>query len=923
MEISASDWAMLSPLVDEALDLSPKARRTWLNESATVCALAAAHREQLQQLIEQSDAPETDELLATLPQFALKAHHYVDSFKASDVVGPYQLLEKVGVGGMSEVWRARRGDGAYEREVALKLPYAHASVASREHFIRRMERERDLLARLEHPNIARFYDAGIAKTELGAQPYIALEFVEGKTLIDHANDNRMTIEARCKLFLQVLSAVQYAHQRFVVHRDLKPSNILVRQNGQVALLDFGIAKVLDEETQIGDATMLTREMGRAITLAYASPEQLLSEPITTASDVYSAGVLFYELLCGKRPFAGHDHSMMSLLGVLDTPPPSITSVIRSAGDIELAQWGAQSKKSLTNSLSGDLAAITSKSLRRDVTRRYASASAFAEDLQRFLSDQPVQAREGARLYAFRKFLIRRRSLVLVSGLGLSIAVSLGAVSLSQMQISRENRARTESAEGLLSSMFDGMNADIAETRKFTAKELLDRAVASLSPSQTKSDQLLERIAATYENIGAHDGAIEIQKQRYQKFVNEDDALNELNTLTSLAHLHLQKNDLVQARRYLNLVDSHSLRSRSVPAKTALEIAFNRGWYAAQTKELDKAESEFGALEKILAKPTDGDPEHRHLWLSKYWSSRASVARQRRDYELAERSYSAAIENCEKIGKMCFTRALDLRVRLANVWMEQKRYRRVLETVPDLISEIERRHDLSNASNLQAHFVLSASQLAVGMTDDAVDTARKLSMLSKDFGVYRVLSKSLRVNAALYRESDSDILQEIDEWSTSSEFDVVEYMSASKRASLGSLWKVAHLLQKTKNEEAKKLLNNPLLVDSAKGGSEIWQLYMTAVADLRMGDVPASKTGFETVLQQAEKKHGRNDVFVLLAKVYLSLLGAGEQLTGDDRRLLTELLGWNRHLKLLLAEVDEPRKTMELRNLPFVYVTERS
>ena len=217
-----------------------------------------------------------------------------EEFSENEFFGPYKLLNRIGHGGMSEVWLAERTDGFLKRPVALKLPYtgAHAS-----HFAERLYREKDILASLVHPGIARLYDAGIVE---GGRPFLALEFVEGLNLSAYCDEHALPIKNRLALFLQVLSAVQYAHSHLVIHRDLKPSNILVTSAAEIKLLDFGIAKLMTQ----GEAleTELTQLGGRALTLSYASPEQIAGQPVTIASDVFSLGLILFELLSGERAF---------------------------------------------------------------------------------------------------------------------------------------------------------------------------------------------------------------------------------------------------------------------------------------------------------------------------------------------------------------------------------------------------------------------------------------------------------------------------------------------------------------------------------------------------------------------------------------------------------------------------------------------
>jgi len=281
-ELSSEQLARMSRLLDDVVDADEPSRRKWLQ------ALPPEHRD-LEPALRRAlfAAPHGGELPGTLP----KIDGTASCLHAGDWVGPYRLVQLLGSGGMAEVWLARRADGAFQREVALKTP---ARLLEREDLAQRFAIERDILASLEHPHIARFYDAG---TSHDGRPYLALEYVPGRTLLRWADEHRLGLRARVELFGQVLDAVQYAHDKGVLHRDIKPGNVLVTDAGQVNLLDFGVARLIEREA---DADM-TNSYGAALTPAYASPEQLRGEGLNASSDVYSLGVVLYELLSGRHP----------------------------------------------------------------------------------------------------------------------------------------------------------------------------------------------------------------------------------------------------------------------------------------------------------------------------------------------------------------------------------------------------------------------------------------------------------------------------------------------------------------------------------------------------------------------------------------------------------------------------------------------
>jgi serine/threonine protein kinase/Tfp pilus assembly protein PilF len=383
MPISIPQMARMSQLLGEALPLDEAGRRAWLDRAAQEHPdLAAALRAAL--LPEEAQAAEL-QILATLPKLgpANEANPpAVSGLQPGARVGPYELIRLLGAGGMAEVWLARRADGAFKREVALKLPMLTRAPAGLEE---RFARERDILASLEHPHIARLYDAGVDPQGL---PYLSLEYVRGELLTGWCDAHRLGITERLRLFLQVLEAVQYAHDKQVIHRDLKPSNILVTESGQVRLLDFGVARLLEAE-ETGQLA-LTNVYGRALTPDYASPELLRGDAVDVRSDIYSLGILLYELLSGARAYQPKAAARVRLLdrsaATMDPSPPS--ERIEAA----TAEARGTSLRALKRALRGDLDAITLKALAQAPEARYDNAAAMAEDLRRQLAGKPISAR---------------------------------------------------------------------------------------------------------------------------------------------------------------------------------------------------------------------------------------------------------------------------------------------------------------------------------------------------------------------------------------------------------------------------------------------------------------------------------------------------------------------------------------------------
>ena len=501
MNLSEQDWSVLSRKLDEALDLPEPARLAWVDSLADV---TGELRETLRRLLAQGV---DRSFLDALPAIGEPPAPAIPSGPRQ--VGPYNLLRELGSGGMGSVWLAERSDGLLKRPVALKLPHAGQPDLT---FLERFNRERDILATLTHPNIARLYDAGLAE---GGRPFIALEYIDGLTLTAYCDREKLPVSRRLEVFLAVLAAVQYAHAHMVLHRDLKPGNILVTAAGDVKLLDFGIAKLMTPgETR---ATELTEAGGRALTLDYASPEQVSGQPMSTASDVYSLGIVLFELLCGARPYAPKRDSKGALEEAILTAPAGRPS--QSAADETRAGARSTTPRKLAALLKGDLDTIVAKALKKSPADRYATADAFAQDIGRYLRGEPVLAQPESALYRARKFVLRHKLPVAASAAAvLALAAGLGAA-LWEARIAR-NEARTSAAvEQFLADIFRANSSDQAnpvQARQSTARQLLDLGAAKVDRELTESPQaklrLLKTLAGLYLDLGLDDQAVDLGKK---------------------------------------------------------------------------------------------------------------------------------------------------------------------------------------------------------------------------------------------------------------------------------------------------------------------------------------------------------------------------------------------------------------------------
>jgi serine/threonine-protein kinase len=406
--LSPDQWQALSPYLDQALALSDDERDAWLSRLGEQDPALAA---QLGALLDEHRVLAQEGFLEN-GRFALPN----SAGLAGQTLGPYTLISQIGQGGMGSVWLARRSDGRFERQAAVKfVSIALTGRATEERF----KREGSILGRLIHPNIAELLDAGVSP---GGQPYLILEYVDGVAIDHYCDRHKLDVNSRIRLFLDVLAAVAHAHANLIVHRDIKPTNVLVTTGGEVKLLDFGIAKLLEGEGQTGAPTMLTHEGGSAMTPEYAAPEQLSNQPVTTATDVYSLGVLFYLLLTGKHPAGPGPYSPAALIKAVLEDEPARASDAVAANDLAAASHSTTPEK-LRRQLRGDLETIVGKMLKKNPGERYSSVTALADDLSRYLGNQPISARPDSFWYRARKFILRNRAPVVAGASALALVIA--------------------------------------------------------------------------------------------------------------------------------------------------------------------------------------------------------------------------------------------------------------------------------------------------------------------------------------------------------------------------------------------------------------------------------------------------------------------------------------------------------------------
>ncbi len=504
-----------------------------------------------------------------LPQPTLLANEV----RAGAQIGEHQLLSLLGSGGMAEVWLAERTDDL--RREAIKFPTPQLQA----HQIERFCRERSALARIEHPHVARLYNTGLTPS---GRPYIVMEYVAGAPITEAADRRRWTLRERMAAFLQLLQAVDCVHRHLVVHRDIKPSNVLVDEAGQVRLLDFGIAKLIDDDGA-AESSELTRDLPCEMTLRSAAPEQISGAAISTATDIYALGLLLFELLAGRSARADLAPTPVALAQWLHQGAPKMSSVVGTglAGAAQAPPaWAATASArgtdidGLRRALRGDLDTIVAKAMQAQPAARYASAAAFADDVSRWLALRPILARPPSLARRVWLFVRRQRVPVAVAAAGLALAMLLGAQAWQQQRAAQQSQSQAEAIDGLVASLLEGMGPDVAATRLFTAEELLDSASAyldgDLALAAPKRRLVWTRVAHLYQSVGAFRKASERLAAVLQSAERAGDALATAQARLRLVDCWINADRLPDAWRELAKLPGGDLEANGADGPIALD-----------------------------------------------------------------------------------------------------------------------------------------------------------------------------------------------------------------------------------------------------------------------------------------------------------------------------------------------------------------
>lgn len=563
-------WRTLSEHLDQALELADAARESWLQDlREREPALAARLVELLQARLQAGYS----EFLAGPPLIPEGVARLASMIGRR--VGPYVIEAEIGRGGMGSVWRARRDDGRFEGLVAVKFVNAAWTGRAGED---RFRIEGKLLGKLDHPNIARLLDAGMLDQ---AQPYLVLEHVQGETIDAYCERKALNVKDRVHLFLDVLAAVGHAHSHLIVHRDLKPANILITRDGTVKLLDFGIAKLIDGADP---SAALTQSSLGPLTPQYAAPEQLLGQPVTTATDIYALGLVLYVCLTGAHPVPAGTRSSADLLRSVLTEEPARPSRIAAGAGIERRM------------LEGDLDNVVGKALKKLPSERYLSAGQFSEDLSHYLNHEPVSAHADGIAYRIGKFTRRHRSAVISGALVAVTLIATGTFAVIQLFDARAQRdlarreavhasAQNELTEFLLGDSLGEAPSAVVSQKLNRARELIHRRFRTDPALQA---DLLTGLSGRYIDAGDAKGGAEVMNEALAISRRLDDPHLNADIACGRAEDAVETGNLALAREQEQIGRSNLRRMKLVSPGQAAECAMASAYIAEREENYGRA-----------------------------------------------------------------------------------------------------------------------------------------------------------------------------------------------------------------------------------------------------------------------------------------------------------------------------------------------
>ena len=822
-------WQRIQFLFDQVADLEEPARSEQLAQQCLDPALRAS----VQALI-MRDARREDPLLEAVGAAAESLLEDHRDRLIGTRVGAYRIASILGHGGMSTVYRGERDDSQYQQSVAIKvLQHAlpHPRLRSRLHS------ERHILATLDHPSIARLIDSG----ELDdTTPYLIMEYVDGEAIDAYCDRRTLFVRERIELFIEVCAAVHYAHRNLVVHRDIKASNIYVTEEGVAKLLDFGIAKLLAPES-MSHTLPVTRLQERILTPENAAPEQVLGRPITTATDVYSLGVLLYQLLSGRSPYRLLSYSQLQLERAIcmdDPARPSqmVVSKIRGETDSDRSRISDRrglSPQRLRARLSGDLDAIIAMAMRKEPDRRYPSVEALADDLRRHLLGEPVRARHGDWRYNSAKFVRRHLLAAVMTG-----AVFIGLVVIAGMTLwqnhrlglardaTAQERDRAQQVSSFLVDVFSQADPFNAQGKEATARQLLNSGAEKISGNSNLQPevraQLLESIGLAYRHLGLNERAIELFEQAVG-IRREERPLNARGVAESLANLARALADaghLVSAEGYLQQAIQLSQTEDSSPSRETAEIFLQFGYFELNAKsDPDRARVLFNQALAIY-RSLSGD---QNLAIAATLSALATDAMWTGDFAMGERYQRESLT----IFRATVSRNHpDHAVALANLGYILTQRGKYAEAEPALNEALEIERSVFGADNQRIATLekdlgtLYARQgdlqRAIVITEDAVKIAsERLGSTHYMRGYYLDSLAHLKLQANDIKGAEADTREALGIYAA--KLPENHLFVASARYLLGEI-----LLRRQKLADAETQLRAAVEIDSSLAGQDNWR-----------------------------------------------------------------------------------------------------
>ncbi|HEV7503696.1 MAG TPA: serine/threonine-protein kinase [Thermoanaerobaculia bacterium] len=738
-------WRRIKEVFSTALAVPPAMREAWLAETLPADPLLADEVRELVAVFEEGGAVFEVKTLATVPDVPGELATAVAGLR----IGPYRILSELGRGGMGAVYLAVRADQAYEQRVAIKLVKRGMDT---DDIVRRFVHERKILAALVHPNIARLIDGG---STIDGRPFFVMEYIEGRPITVFAQDKKLSVEDRLRLFVKVCSAVQFAHQNLIVHRDIKPGNLLVDRDGEPKLLDFGIAKLIAPPA-FGNLSELTHAHRQPMTPDYASPEQLAGEPVTTATDIYGLGILLYELLVGQNP-----------VGVAKLLGPGRAERLPSQ-----AVRGLDGDRRRSRRLQGDLDTIVGKALEPEPQRRYATAAALAEDIERHLEQRPVKARPPTFGYRLGRTLVRQK---LASALVLSVAIFAGiagyewnaraheaARAEAQRLQAEEQRRKAQAFSGFLKGLFRSADPEHNRGEDIKIRQILDEGAKQLlnpgehsplwapmpagevplDPSTRAS--LLNDIAEIYADLGSYKEAENLlNNARAMRAgrTGRDDKLGEAASLTLLGHLALNQGDFSKCLPYYR--QAIAIKEEQLgPADPALAEDLN-GLGNALTENGDlKGAAESLSRAKFLSHRA-GNSGLKELAVS--LNNLAILSERQQRFGEAQEGYQAALNIDRTLLGADHPETLGLERNLGSILLRQKEYARAGDLYQEVLRAQERVLGTNHRDLILTLSSLGAAQNGQNRYPAAADSLRRALALHQSLGLPSDVEEAYALN----------------------------------------------------------------------------------------------------------------------------------------------------------------------------------